>query len=121
MREWGGEKRKGREEKREKRKDNALLEAWGKEARSARRFAEGRGTPRPRHTLRAWGTRHRGKKEEEEKRREKEMCGWVMEGLTPQRGELQVLLAAGLGVAEALEAVAETALERAWRVRVKSD
>jgi len=85
----GGEKRKGREEKREKRKDNALLEAWGKEARRARRFAEEE-EPQDPGTHSVPGDRHRGKKEEEEKRREKEMCGWVMEGLTPQRGELQV-------------------------------
>ena len=46
---------------------------------------------------------------------------WVMEGLTPQRGEVQVKLAAGLGIAQALEAVAETALERRGRVGIEGD
>jgi hypothetical protein len=39
----------------------------------------GRRNPRPRHILRAWGTRRGGKKEEEEKRREKE-SGWMGDG-----------------------------------------
>jgi len=39
----------------------------------------------------------------------------------PQEASRQIDLAAGMGIAEALEAVAETALERAWRVGVKGD